>query len=76
MAGTRRGLGSTAAGRAGERGQREIEGEGANRGVSRVAGVEAKLTEATDTARARRQPRNRHETTADNDNVFSGAHVV
>jgi hypothetical protein len=36
----------------GERGPREIKGEGANRGVSRVAGDEAKLTGATDMARA------------------------
>jgi hypothetical protein len=35
--------------RSGERGQREIEGEGANRGVSWVARVEVKLTGATNT---------------------------
>jgi hypothetical protein len=40
----------------GEHGQREIEGEGANRGVSQVTDVEAKLTEATNTARTRRRP--------------------
>jgi hypothetical protein len=42
---------------------REIEGEGANRGVSRVMGDKAKLTEATDTARARRRQQNGRETT-------------
>jgi hypothetical protein len=47
-----------------ERGPKEIEGEGANRGVSRVIGDEAKLTEATDTVRARRRPQNGHKTTA------------
>jgi hypothetical protein len=40
--------------RTGECGSREIEGERANRGVSRVAGDEAKLTKTTYTARARR----------------------
>jgi hypothetical protein len=38
--------------RTGERGSRETEGEGAKRGVSLVAGDEAKLTDATDTSRA------------------------
>jgi hypothetical protein len=47
-----------------ERGPRETEGEGANRGVSWVTSDEAKLTEVTDTARARRRPQNGHETTA------------
>jgi hypothetical protein len=41
--------------RVSERGSREIEGKGANRGVSQVAGDEAKLTEATDTVRARQR---------------------
>jgi hypothetical protein len=50
--------------RTGERGPRETEGEGANRGVSRVAGDKAKLTNATNTARARRRPKNGRETTA------------
>jgi hypothetical protein len=49
--------------RTGERGPRETEWEGANRGMSRVAGDKAKLTEATDTARAQRRPQNGHETT-------------
>jgi hypothetical protein len=44
--------------------------------VSRVAGNEAKLTEATDTMRARRQPHNKNETTMDGDNVFSGVCVA
>jgi hypothetical protein len=44
--------------------------------VSRVADVEAKLTEATDTARARRLLWNRHETTADGDDVVFGARAV
>jgi hypothetical protein len=35
-------------------GEREPEGLGANQGVSRVAGDKARLTEATNTARARR----------------------
>jgi hypothetical protein len=58
----RHGHGSTAAElrqgreRTGKHGPRETEGEGTNRGVSRVAGDEAKLTEATDTARARWRP--------------------
>jgi hypothetical protein len=39
--------------RAGEHGPRELEWKGANRGVSWVASDEAKLTEATDTERAR-----------------------
>jgi hypothetical protein len=39
--------------RTSERGPREIEGEGANQGLSWVAGDEAKLTVATNTARAR-----------------------
>jgi hypothetical protein len=34
--------------RTSERGPREIEGEGANRGVSRVTGDEVKLTVTTD----------------------------
>jgi hypothetical protein len=37
----------------GERGPGEIEGLGANQRVSRVAGEESKLTEATDTTEAR-----------------------
>jgi hypothetical protein len=49
-------------------------GDGANRGVSRVAGDEAELTEATDMMRARRRPQNRHETTA-NDGGASWVHV-
>jgi hypothetical protein len=48
--------------RTSECGQRETKGEGANRGVSRVAGDEVKLTKATDTRRARWRPPNRHET--------------
>jgi hypothetical protein len=55
----------TALRRSGERWQREIEGEGANRGASWVADVEAKLTGATDTTGTQRRPRNKHETTAD-----------
>jgi hypothetical protein len=39
-------------------------GDGVNRGVSQVAGDMAKLTEATDTTRARRRPQNERETTA------------
>jgi hypothetical protein len=56
---TQRGLGSTEAvtrlhsGESGEREQRGIEGEGANRGVSRVSGVEVELTRATDMTEAR-----------------------
>jgi hypothetical protein len=42
---------------------REIEGEGANRGVSRVVGVEAELTGATNTAGTRQRPWKRPETT-------------
>ena len=38
--------------RAGERGPREKEGKGANRGVSRVAGDEVKLTMREDGTRA------------------------
>jgi hypothetical protein len=49
----------------GEREQRGIEGEGANRGVSRVAGVEAELTGATNIVGTRRRARNRPKTTAD-----------
>jgi hypothetical protein len=63
-------------GRAGERGQIEIEGEGANRGVSRVADVEAKLTEATNTARARWRLWNRHKTTTDGGDVFFGTRAM
>jgi hypothetical protein len=44
--------------------------------VSWVAGDEAKLTEATDTARARRQPQNKHRTTADGGDVFAGVRVA
>jgi hypothetical protein len=44
--------------------------------VSRVADVEAKLNEATNTARTRRQPQNRHETTADGGDGSSGARGV
>jgi hypothetical protein len=62
--------------RAGERGLRKIEGEGANRGVSWVASDEAKLTEATDTARARRRPQNEHETTVDSGDVFVGVRTA
>jgi hypothetical protein len=55
---------STAAGlwlhgeNAGEHGPGKIEGLGANQRVSRAAGGEAELTEATDAADARRWPRN------------------
>jgi hypothetical protein len=38
-----------------------------NPGVSRDAGDEAKLIEATDTTRARRRPQNGRETTANGD---------
>jgi hypothetical protein len=64
MAGMQGGLRSTAAEvqlheeKAGERGLGETEGLGANQRVSHVAGEEAKLTEATDMADARRWPRN------------------
>jgi hypothetical protein len=51
--------------RSSERGQREIEGEGAYRGASWVAGVGAKLIGATDTAVTRRRSRNKSETTTD-----------
>jgi hypothetical protein len=45
--------------------------------VSQVVGVEAKLTEAMDTTRARQRPRNRHETTAvDDSDVLSSARGV
>jgi hypothetical protein len=40
------------------------EGEGANRGVSKVVGDKAELNDATDMARARRRPQNRRETMA------------
>jgi hypothetical protein len=49
---------------AGERGAGKTRGDGANRGVSWVAGDKAELTEATDTARARRRPQNGRETMA------------
>jgi hypothetical protein len=49
----------------GEREQREIEGEGANRGASRVGGVEAEPTKATNTPGTRRRPWNKSETTVD-----------
>jgi hypothetical protein len=58
---------SAARWRFGERGQREIEGEGANRWASWVAGVEAKLIGAKDMARARWRSLNMPETTADGD---------
>jgi hypothetical protein len=54
----------------GERGWRETEGEGANRGVSRVADIEADLTEAINTVRTRRRPQNKLETKADGGDVF------
>lgn len=47
-----------------------------NRGVSLVADVEAKLTEATSTARTRQRPRNELETKAVGDDVFSGVHTA
>jgi hypothetical protein len=50
--------------RSDERGQREIEGGGVNRGASRVAGVEAKLTGTTDAVRSRRRPSTRPRRTA------------
>jgi hypothetical protein len=50
--------------RSDERGQIDIEGEGANRGAYRVAGVEAKLTRVTDMAGTRWWPRNKSETMA------------
>jgi hypothetical protein len=80
VAGTRRGLGSTVAerlrrgGKAGEHGPREI--EGANRGVSRVAGDEARLTGTADTTRARRRPQNKHGTMADGGDFFVGARAT
>jgi hypothetical protein len=49
----------------GECEQRGLEGEGANRGVSQVTGVEAELIGAIDMAGTRWWPRNRPETTAD-----------
>jgi hypothetical protein len=49
--------------RTGERGLGEPEGEGANRGVSQVAGPMVKLTVAPNTARARRRPQNGRKTT-------------
>jgi hypothetical protein len=64
----RRGLGSTVAEllrygeKADEHGPREIEGKGANRGVSWVAGEEAELTGATDATGARRRPPNGRQT--------------
>jgi hypothetical protein len=79
---TRRGLGSTVAerlrrgGKAGEHGLREIEGEGANRGVSRVAGDEARLTGIADTMRARWRPQNKHGTTTDGGDFFIGARAA
>jgi hypothetical protein len=60
----------------GEHGQRETEGEGANRGVSWVVDVEAKLTEATNKARTRRRPQNKLEAKADSDSVFSGVRTA
>jgi hypothetical protein len=48
----------------GERGPGEPEGEGANRGASWVAGDKAELTEAMDTARARRRGLDGRETMA------------
>ena len=71
-------LGSTTSARrrTGESGQREIEGEGANRGVSWVVDIEAKLTEATNTARTRRRLRNKLETEADNSGFFSGVRTA
>lgn len=47
-----------------------------NRGVSLVADVEAKLTEATSTARTRQRPRNELETKAVGDDVFSGVRTA
>jgi hypothetical protein len=44
--------------------------------VSRVADVEAKLTGTTNTVRARQRPRNKHETTADGDDISYGARGV
>jgi hypothetical protein len=59
------GRASTARWRSGEHEKIEIEGEEMNRGVSRVAGVEAELTGATNMAGTRRRPQNGPETTAD-----------
>jgi hypothetical protein len=50
-----------------ERGPREIEGKGANRKVSQVTRDGAKLTKATDTARARRRPQKEHGTMTNGD---------
>jgi hypothetical protein len=64
MAGTQGGLGSTEAGlrlhgeNTGEHRPGETEGLGANQRVSRIAGEEAELTEATDAADAQRRPQN------------------
>jgi hypothetical protein len=55
--------------RSGERGHREIVGEGANRGASLVTGIEAKLTGAKDTTGTPRRPRNMPETTTDRGGV-------
>jgi hypothetical protein len=45
-------------------------------GVSQVADVEAKLTEATNKARTRRWPRNALKPKADDDCVFFGTRAV
>jgi hypothetical protein len=55
----------TARWRSGEHEKIEIEGDETNQGVFRVAGIEAELTGATDTAGTRRRPWNRPETTVD-----------
>jgi hypothetical protein len=71
MAGTQRGLGSTVVGlrlpgeNAAVGGQGITEGLGANQRVSRVAGEETELTEATDAVDARRRPQNERWTTTE-----------
>jgi hypothetical protein len=44
--------------------------------VSQVADAEAKLTEATNSVRTRRRPRNKLETTANNGDVFFGVRMA
>jgi hypothetical protein len=59
--------------KAGERGPGETERLGANQRVSRVAGEEAKLTEATNVTEARRRARNGRRTTTELHRCVCGA---